>query len=590
MSCDTLILADPPYISRPTCVTFAVTIADNTVKCNQICFHLVHARPYDHQPTMKLFAELLSDYMQRTGISDAELARHLGVRRQTIFRWREGLTQRPRQRQDVTRIADKLRLTPAERDELLLAAGFAPEARDTIEVAPSPPEATRSGDAIPLSSLTQPDSAPKQLSLLPYLKPWLLALVLVAFVLLLFALAQPASWWRQTATQMGITLPTPRVQSAIPDPALADETLILIGEFANYGGEAIGYNVAGRLQEVLRKAVAETELTHVRIEVVPEVIAEKRQAVAMAEALGASLIIWGEYDSGRTLTFLTTPSEDIEEREVQRLVSEPEDMNATINVDLPEDLQWLTWIVLGQIHFHAGELGVAEVSFTQALNHPPLDASSLAGVNYHLGLIEASKDSVDWSQVIALYGEAIDLNPGLVSAKNNRGVAYLQRQAPGDLASAEADFRETTRLVPDLASGFLNLSLTLNRLYPNDRTEALGHLLTAYHLAPDSIGVNNALCWNYSLADLPDVALSYCERAVDLDASGYSHDSRGLAYALLGRYDEAASDFEYFLAQTIALDADALTSFEASRVLWIEFLRQGDSPFSEAVLAELRQE
>ena len=51
----------------------------------------------------------------------------IGVQRMTIFRWKEGTVARPRYREDVLRIAAKLRLTPVERDELLLAAGFPPE-------------------------------------------------------------------------------------------------------------------------------------------------------------------------------------------------------------------------------------------------------------------------------------------------------------------------------------------------------------------------------------------------------------------------------------------------------------------------------
>ena len=76
---------------------------------------------------MLTFGELLIKYTERAGISDAELARTTGVQRQTIFRWKEGLVARPRYREDVLRIAARLRLTPEERDELLLAAGFPPE-------------------------------------------------------------------------------------------------------------------------------------------------------------------------------------------------------------------------------------------------------------------------------------------------------------------------------------------------------------------------------------------------------------------------------------------------------------------------------
>ena len=77
---------------------------------------------------MRTFAEQLSEYMTRTGVSDAELARTIGVRRQTIFRWKEGLVAHPRSAEEVLRCATKLRLTPEERDRLLLAAGFPPEA------------------------------------------------------------------------------------------------------------------------------------------------------------------------------------------------------------------------------------------------------------------------------------------------------------------------------------------------------------------------------------------------------------------------------------------------------------------------------
>src|SRR5947199_2373975 len=76
---------------------------------------------------MQTFAQLLTMYMLRTGVSDSELARTLGVSRQTIFRWKEGHTARPRSRDDVLRCAAKLRLNAEERDGLLLAAGFQPE-------------------------------------------------------------------------------------------------------------------------------------------------------------------------------------------------------------------------------------------------------------------------------------------------------------------------------------------------------------------------------------------------------------------------------------------------------------------------------
>ena len=71
--------------------------------------------------------------MERTGIGDAELARRIPVSRPTLIRWKEGVTTRPRYREDVVRCAELLRLTQAETDEFLLAAGFSPETAPVAE-------------------------------------------------------------------------------------------------------------------------------------------------------------------------------------------------------------------------------------------------------------------------------------------------------------------------------------------------------------------------------------------------------------------------------------------------------------------------
>ncbi|NOX61911.1 MAG: hypothetical protein GXP42_08195 [Chloroflexi bacterium] len=528
---------------------------------------------------MKSFSELLSDHVRRVGVSDAELARTLGVRRQTIFRWREGLTQRPRHREDVLRLAAKLRLTPTERDELLLAAGFAPEETDAQVVA---------GMAAALEGQT--DDAARESPVKSGWARWMVWGPAIALVLgLILLLAWPQSRWA-AARRLGLPAPTPTLASTWPAAASADETLILVAEFANYGGEQIGYNVAGRIVEVLESALAETGLADVRLEPLPAVVSSPSEAQAMAQRLNASIIVWGEYDSGRVLAYVETPANNGTSREIRRLLDSPQALNTAINLDLPQEARWWTLLVLGQLSLYRSNPQQARAILQQALNDAPESEEARGTLYFYLGLAEEKMTEVNWDQVIAYYTKAIELHPGLISALNNRGVAYMRRDAAGDAARAVQDLREAVYRAPDFARAHLNLGLALLKLGPNRLTEALGYFMQAHQLAPDAVGPNNALCWNLTLADRVDEALPYCEKAAALDESGYSHDSRGLAYALLGRYDEAAADFRYFLERLQEQDPNAYEAFRDAREAWIEALEQGSNPFDESALQKLREE
>ena len=89
---------------------------------------------------MPTFGELLTTHIDRAGIGDSDLARRIGVSRLTLIRWKEGVTARPRYREDVLRCADLLRLTAQERDELLVSAEFEPVADPIPSEMPESPE------------------------------------------------------------------------------------------------------------------------------------------------------------------------------------------------------------------------------------------------------------------------------------------------------------------------------------------------------------------------------------------------------------------------------------------------------------------
>jgi tetratricopeptide (TPR) repeat protein len=521
---------------------------------------------------MESFGQLLSRYIRRTGISDAELARAVGVRRQTIFRWKEGLTARPRHREDVLRCADKLRLSPQERDQLLLAAGFAPQAPATPPppAPPAPSPAARGGPS-PLKALRSRRGR------------WIGAAGLVILALLSgWILMRPAGWPNQT----------PSVAPAAPG-----ETLVIVSRFANYA-EQVGYNVAGRIRDALQEEFASEALIDGRVAIWSQPLTERDDVVEIGRAHGATLVIWGEYDSGRVLANFTLPAEahpEPAQREEQghtrrtvRQVTTPAELSAAINVDLPTTARWVALVSLGQVHYAEGRYPQALAAFERALSYPPGDESSLASVTFPLGYIYGHQGDLD--QAIAYYTRAIAEDPSLASAYNNRGAAYLERGGQNDLQRAVSDFGQAIELDPTFAAPYFNRGLAYFALGEAYDRQSLADLQRAHALQPQACGPTNALCWELSLLGRPEDALPYCEDAVAADPTPRSRDSRGLAYALLGRTEEAIEDFEAFVAWLDTQPQDIQTRYLARRRAWIEALRGGSNPIGEETLRALRAE
>lgn len=535
---------------------------------------------------MKTFGELLNQHMRRVGISDAEMARTLGVQRQTIFRWREGLVQHPRTREDVLRMASKLRLTPVERDELLLAAGFPPQE----------PVLDSSSSIVHLPEETAPQPVPEMVELVlgrveP--RPMLLTatrqrrsrlwpIVGAVFVVLLLvgvvavALSRSERFSRQD----------------MPSPAGPDEMLILLCQFANYSQGQAGYNVAGRLSEALQEEVKAAALNDVRIATWPAVVDNPEAAMAAAQAVGATLVVWGEYDSGRVVARVQAPrvTGTVDQRELHRLLSTPSDLNITVNIELPREMRWMVLYVLGEAALSAHRHDVSQAALQRALSLIGGDDTTTGRIYYSLGLIETSRAVPDWSQAIAYYTLALEYNPGFVSALNNRGLSYFNRRAEGDLLRAAEDFAQAANLDPDFAPSQFNLGLALLAQGTEQQERAISALQRAQALAPETPGPYNALCWAYALQNQPAEALPYCNQAVALDSTPMSRDSRGVVYALLGRYDEAIIEFESFLSWLKNQRPALYDRYAPRRQAWIAALRQGRNPFDQTTLEALRNE
>ena len=234
---------------------------------------------------MPTFGELLTSHISRSGISDADLAWRIGVSRPTLIRWKEGVIARPRYREDVLRCAEVLRLTPEERDELLVATEFEPEVTSVVAVSSEPADA----------ALDVPQAAPVSSTVPPGRRRRLLIGGTVG------ALSAVA------AISVALLL-SPFSLSNEPEHPLAQagESLIVIAPFANFTGGELAFNIRGRLRASLDREIAAAELEGIRTEDWPEELPGHHEALTAARNSGAAIIIWGEYDSGRVLANLTS--------------------------------------------------------------------------------------------------------------------------------------------------------------------------------------------------------------------------------------------------------------------------------------------
>jgi transcriptional regulator with XRE-family HTH domain len=254
---------------------------------------------------MKTFAELLTTFIRQAGITDSELARSIGVSRQTIFRWREGLTERPNKREDVTAIADKLRLIPEERNELLLAGGFRPEnssetsgelteqaggIEQKIDLSTKEQDDTPGIDSIQEPAVKKPFFRLSKRLLIGTI----LVIVLIPIITWLLTLDGTDNYIttnQSTFDQTSIPSPT----AAVISPATSGEILILVSPFC-VSGDYTG--LSDKVITAISREGTSNRITNLRIETLVDTVDTVKEAEESLKDKNASLVLFGECQSG----------------------------------------------------------------------------------------------------------------------------------------------------------------------------------------------------------------------------------------------------------------------------------------------------
>lgn len=442
------------------------------------------------------------------------------------------------------------------------------------------------------------------------------------------ALSQPTPQQLAVLLTPSPTLPPTATPTPTPLPVIAgeNEQLLLVAQFANYGGAA-GFNVAGRISEALEGQIQAARLEDTRVAIWPDSIDTPRAAAEVVARTRAAMMIWGEYDSGRVRVRFVLP-EGGAEVDWQRLLSGPDELSTTINLDVPRETQALTLMALGRLYRDAGDLARARAAFAQALAQRPSDTNTVATLTFYLAFLDATANPPALDAAIAGYSSAIEIQPDWVNARYNRGLAYLQRfwadanpadldaaaedftwtlgvrptyvealvnrgivyftrAAPDDFGLALGDFREALRLDARAYRALYNRGLTYIRL--DQRAEWEQDLLAALAIAPDFWLIDHALCWGYALDNDPADALPHCDKAAAHDPTGSVLDARGLILAELGRLDEAAADLRRYIGW---LETQSPVWQERNgHDLYMQIiagLEVGENPITPEILAQLR--
>ncbi len=491
---------------------------------------------------MPTFGELLSQFIARAGITDAELARSTGVQRQTIFRWKEGLTARPRYREDVIRIAAKLRLSPGERDALLLAAGFPPDepipadALSTMFAAnpetptETPPETAtetatetdiEAAGETGMTAQAQPpaeDRAPAKLAaeeseataapparrtrlierpgvLLATAAILMLVVAIVGTVALRafnpFALT-PAQTPAASAPVTATPTPAPTESpTTIPIVAQPGDHLIVIAPFVGYTSTDLRFNVAGRIREALEEELSNAQLTEMRVAVWPEPVSESAQADAVLQSSRAVLVIWGEYDAGRVRAGLSTPA--MEDAYWINPVDAPASLPFVINQNVPRDVRIFALYTLGSYYRTNEDNARSLAVYRRALAQAPTDPSILASIHFYIGLLTPLVEGYTVTSLtdsIYHYTKTLALQPAWENARYKRGTSYLGRallslDERADLDAAIADLTVVVQRYPGRTDPLLNRGIAYyQRNDAGDLDAARADFTRAIALAP----------------------------------------------------------------------------------------------------------
>ena len=190
-----------------------------------------------------------------------------------------------------------------------------------------------------------------------------------------------------------------------------------------------------------------------------------------------------------------------------------------MQIDLAEELKYLTLVTLGVSSYAADDWDSAIAQLTNALSEAKANKAALdpAAIYFYRGTAYSKKGEYD--SAIADFNQAIQLNPKDAIAFNNRGNAYGKK---GQYDYAIDDFSEAIQLNPKYTEAFNNRGVAYNKQGEYDYTRRYAHVMA-----------------------VSDLAIADFNQAIQLNPKyAIAFNNRGLAYKDQGEYDRAIADYD----------------------------------------------
>ena len=182
----------------------------------------------------------------------------------------------------------------------------------------------------------------------------------------------------------------------------------------------------------------------------------------------------------------------------------------------------------------------------------------------------------EYSKAIERFTKAIEINPQLSIAYNNRGVAYRRQ---GDIDLAIQDYDRAIELNPYSARAYNNRGVAYRR--QGNRNDAIQDFNKAIELNPDHARAYYSRGVAYRQQGNHNLAVQDFNKAIELNP-GYTraYYSRGFAYQDQGKHDLAIQDFN----KAIELDPDYARAYYSRGVsmLCLEEWGNAESDLSHA--------